>query len=144
MIGEGLAVYGNGSINRATAEDTGKTISNAPKMTAAAGLIYTQDSWASSFIYKRTGENYQQDFDPAKPASYEFYKLAAYNNADLGASYTFRYLAEGFKALKLQLNIFNLFDRHKVTSISPGKTLAGDQYTYQAPRSYQVSLRADF
>lgn len=144
LIGEGLAVYGNGSINRATAEDTGKTISNAPKMTAAAGLIYTQDSWASSFIYKRTGENYQQDFDPAKPASYEFYKLAAYNNADLGASYTFRNLAEGFKALKLQLNIFNLFDRHKVTSISPGKTLAGDQYTYQAPRSYQVSLRADF
>jgi hypothetical protein len=56
----------------------------------------------------------------------------------LGASYTFRNLAEGFNALKLQLNIFDLFDQHKVTSISPGKTFAGDQYTYQAPRSYQV------
>jgi iron complex outermembrane recepter protein len=144
LIGDGLAVYANGSINRATAEDTGKTISNAPKMTAAVGLIYTQGPWSSSFIYKRTGENYQSDYDAAKQNNYEYYKLAAYNNADLGASYTFRDLAEGFKALKLQLNIFNLFDQHKVTSISPGKVLVGDQYTYQAPRSYQVSLRADF
>ncbi len=144
LIAEGLAVYGNGSINRATAEDTGKTISNSPKMTAAAGLIYTQGPWSSSIIYKRTGENYQSDYDAAKPNNYEYYKLAAYNNADLGASYTFRDLVDGFKALKLQVNIFNLFDQQKITSISPGKTLLGDQYTYQAPRSYQLSLRADF
>jgi len=53
-------------------------------------------------------------------------------------------LVDGFKALKLPVNVFNLFDQQKVTSINPGKTLLGDQYPYQAPRSDQLSLRADF
>ena len=144
VIGGGFAIYANGSINRATASDTGKTISNSPEMTAAAGLLFSSGPWASSFIYKRTGANYQQDFDATKPASYDYYKVAAYNNADLGASYTFRNLDIGTKALKLQVNIFNLFDQQRVTSISPGKVLAGDQYVFQAPRSVQVSVKVDF
>jgi hypothetical protein len=40
--------------------------------------------------------------------------------------------------------VFNLAGKQDVTSISPGKTAAGDQYTFQAPRSFQVSARADF
>ncbi len=144
VLGNGFAAYANGSINRATASDTGKTISNSPEMTAAFGLLFSSGSWASSFIYKRTGANYQQDFDASKPATYEYYKVAAYNNADLGASYTFRHPHIGIKALKVQVNIFNLFDQQHVTSISPGKVLAGDQYTYQAPRSVQLSAKAEF
>ena len=31
-----------------------------------------------------------------------------------------------------------------VNAESPGKTLAGDQYTFQAPRSVQFSVKADF
>ena len=144
VIGAGFAVYGNGSINRAKATDTNKTISNSPEMTAAVGLLFASGPWSSSFIYKRTGASYQQDFDAAKPANFDFYKVAAYNNADLGLSYTFSNLDIGTKALKLQINIFNIFDQQRVTSISPGKVLAGDQYTYQAPRSFQVSAKADF
>ena len=106
--------------------------------------LYTRGPWSSSIIYKQTGENYQSEYDAAKPNNDEYYKLAAYNNADLGASYTFRDLVDGFKALKLPVNVFNLFNQQKITSISPGKTLLGDQHTYQAPRSYQLSLRADF
>jgi len=53
-------------------------------------------------------------------------------------------LADGFKALKLQVNVFNLFHQQKITSISPGNALLGDQHIYQAPRSDQLSLRADF
>ena len=143
-IGSGLAVYANGSANRATAEDTGKTISNSPQMTAATGVLYSSGKWSSSLIYKRTGAAYQQDYSAASVASYEYYKVAAYHNVDLGLSYTFRNFAESVRVLKLQINVFNLFDQQKVTSISPGKILAGDQYAYQAPRSVQVSARADF
>jgi outer membrane receptor protein involved in Fe transport len=50
----------------------------------------------------------------------------------------------GIKGLKLQLNVFNLLNREEVTSISPGKVLVGDQYQFQAPRSLQVSAKADF
>jgi iron complex outermembrane receptor protein len=144
VMGSGFAVYANGSLNRAKATDTGKTISSSPEMTAAAGILYASGPWNSSFIYKRTGATYQQDFDAASPASYEYYKVAAYNNADFGISYTFRHLDIGTKALKLQINVFNLFDQQKVTAISPGKVLAGDQYVYQAPRSVQVSAKVDF
>jgi iron complex outermembrane receptor protein len=144
VIGSGFAAYANGSVNRATASDTGKTISNSPEMTAAFGLLFSSGPWASSFIYKRTGATYQQDFDSTKPAAYDYYKVAAYNNADLGASYTFKNPDIGIKALKLQVNIFNLFDKQQVTSISPGKVLAGDQYTFQAPRSVQLSAKAEF
>jgi hypothetical protein len=35
-------------------------------------------------------------------------------------------------------------NKQDVTSISPGKTLAFDQYTFQAPRSVQISAKADF
>jgi iron complex outermembrane receptor protein len=144
MIGGGFAVYGNGSINKATTLDTGKTISGAPDMTAALGALFTQGDWASSVIAKRTGSVHQQDYDVSKPAAYDLYKTAAYNNLDLSLSYTFRALGLGAKALKLQLNVFNVLNRQAVTAISPGKVLAGDQYTFQAPRSAQLSAKAEF
>ena len=139
----GLAFYANGSVNRATANDTGKTISSSPEMTSAMGVMYWNGPWSGSFIFKRTGASYQQDY-ATNPTTYDYYKVGIYDNADLGISYTFRNLATGTKALKLQVNFFNLFNRENVTSISPGKTLAGDQYTYQAPRSVQFSVKADF
>jgi hypothetical protein len=37
------------------------------------------------------------------------------------------------------VNVFNVTGRQDVTSISPGKTATGDQYTFRAPRSFQVS-----
>ncbi len=144
MVTPGLAVYANGSINKATSVDTGKTISNAPDMTAALGVLYSTGPWSSSFIFKRTGSSYQQDFDAANSTAYETYKVAAYTNADLGGSYTFENVGGMVKKLKLQLNVFNLFNKRGVTSIAPGKVLAGDQYVYQAPRSFQVSAKADF
>jgi len=144
MVSDGLALYANGSVNRTTANDTGKQISNAPSMTAALGAIYNRGPWGGSLIFKRTGAVYQQDFDAAKPANFDYYRTRAYDNLDFGASYTFTGLGAFFKALKLQANIFNLLNQQHVTSISPGKTLVGDQYLYQAPRSFQVSARLTF
>ena len=144
VVTPGLALYANGSINRATASDTGKTISNSPNMTAALGALYSTGPWSTSLIVKRTGSNYQQDYDATRPAAYDAYKVGAYNNADLGASYLFMNPGVGVKSLKLQINVFNLLNQQRVTSISPGKVVAGDQYTYQAPRSFQMSAKADF
>ncbi len=144
LVGSGVALYANGSVNRATANDTGKTISGAPNMTAALGLLYSAGPWSSSLIYKRTGATYQQDFVATNAAAYEYYKVAAYNNVDLSLSYLLRDAPLHIKGLKLQLNVFNLLNREEVTSISPGKVLAGDQYQFQAPRSLQVSAKADF
>ena len=144
LLADGLALYANGSLNRATANDTGKTISGAPAMTAALGTIYNKGSWGGSLILKRTGAVYQQEFDATKPANYDYYRTRAYDNVDFGASYTFTSLGIFAKSLKLQANIFNVLNQQRVISISPGKTLAGDQYLSQAPRSFQISARLTF
>ncbi len=143
MVLPGLALYANGSVNRAKATDTGKTISNSPLMTAALGTLYSSGPWSGSLIFKRTGASYQADYDATQPAAYDRYKVAAYDNVDLGVAYTFRNF-DYLKGLKLQVNFFNLLNKQGVVSISPGKTIAGDQYTYQAPHSVQVSAKADF
>ena len=143
-LGNGIALYGNGSSNKAESVDTGKTIANAPDMTAAAGVLYNGGPWSASLIGKRTGAVHQVDYDATKPAAYDFYRTAAYSNTDLSVAYRFTGLAMGIKGLKLQLNVFNLFDKQEVTAITAGKTVPFDQYTYQAPRSVQVSAKADF
>ncbi|GAB3452964.1 TonB-dependent receptor [Massilia terrae] len=144
MVGHGFALYANGSKNKATTNDTGKTISGSPNMTAAIGLLYNDGPWSGSLIGKRTGEVRQADFDASKPAAYDTYKTAAYTNTDLSFAYRFTKPGMGISLLKLQLNVFNLFNHQDVTSISPAKNAAFDQYTFQAPRSFQVSVKADF
>ena len=143
LVGGGFALYVNGSINKATSNITGQQISGAPKSTAALGALYNDGPWGASLIAKRTGDTYQQEYDAA-PATYEKYKVAAIQNVDLSLSYTLRGMVPGVKALKLQLNVFNLMNRQEITSISPNSTPAYDQYLYQAPRSFQVSAKADF
>lgn len=117
LVGGGLALYVNGSVNKATAADTGKQISGAPDMTAALGLIYNGGPWSASLIHKRTGATYQKDF-------------------------------AGARSVKLQVNVFNLLNNQKVTSISAASSSAiksaGDQYLFQAPRSVQVSAKLSF
>jgi iron complex outermembrane receptor protein len=143
-IGNGFAVYGNGSSNKAEAQDSGKNIANSPDMTAALGLLYNDGPWSASLIGKRTGSVHQVDYDAAKPAAYALYKTAAYTNTDLSVAYRFHTVGMGIKNLKLQFNVFNLFDKQEITSIAAAKVAQFDQYTYQAPRSIQLSAKADF
>jgi len=144
VIGNGFSVYTNGSINQAKSLTTDKTIAHSPDMTAALGMLYDYGSWAGSLIYKRTGEVHQTEYDPTNPTAFDAYKTPAYDNVDLGIAYTLANLQGGIKRLKLQANVFNLLDSQQVTSISTGKTALYDQYLHQAPRSFQLSMKADF
>ena len=152
VLGGGFAAYVNGSLNSAKANDTGLQIANAPVMTAALGALYSAGPWASSLIYKRTGATRQKDYDGAKApvngqAYYDYYNAPAYGNLDLGVAYTLKNVSSFAKTVKLQLNVFNLLNSQSVTGISTGpvnKTLPFDTYIYQAPRSLQISLKADF
>ena len=142
VLGGGVAVYANGSINKAEAKDTGKQISGAPEMTAGLGLLWQRGPWSTSLIYKRTGTTPQIEYS-SSPSTYDGYKIAARDNTDLGVTYTLENLRVA-KSVKLQWNVFNLMDRDSVTSISTGSTAAGDQYLSQAPRSMQFSVKATF
>jgi outer membrane receptor protein involved in Fe transport len=77
-------------------------------------------------------------------AAFDYYQTKAYGSLDLGLSYALKDMGLFAKAVKLQLNVFNLLNDQSITAISAGKTLVLDTYTYQAPRSVQVSVKADF
>ena len=149
VVGAGFSLYANASVNRAVSSDTGQTIARAPNMTAALGGLYRQGPWSASLIYKRTGMSRQTEYDKTKPADYDYYKLAAYNNTDLSVAYTIKDLGRsgmgiGAKALKLQLNVFNLFNRQDATAITAASNKLYDQYLYQPVRSFQLSAKLDF
>jgi iron complex outermembrane recepter protein len=149
VVGGGFSAYANASINSALSSAFGQQISGAPDMTAALGGLYNSGPWAGSLIYKYTGAVRQKDFDPTKAAIggvpyFDYYQTAGYGTLDLGIAYTVKNPGAFAKSVKLQLNVFNLLDSQPVTSISTGATLPYDTYIYQAPRSLQVSLKADF
>jgi iron complex outermembrane receptor protein len=149
VLGGGLSVYANASVNKAQANDTKKQIAGAPDTTFAAGALYSQGALSGSLIYKRTGKVNQVNYSATAAAingvaAFDYYQTKAYGSLDLGLSYALKDMGLFAKAVKLQLNVFNLLNDQSITAISAGKTLVLDTYTYQAPRSVQVSVKADF
>ncbi len=153
VLGGGFALYANGSVNSAIVNDTNKETTAAPTMTAALGALYSAGPLSGSLIMKRVGSTRQQLYSAASSApaviaaadaAFDYYKTKAYNNLDLGVAYTMKDVGSFGKALKLQLNVFNLLNSQEVTAIAPGSTTALDGYTFQAPRSMQVSAKLDF
>lgn len=157
VLSGGFSVYANGSINHAKLNDLGTQIAGAPEMTAALGGLYSAGPWSSSLIYKRTGATRQVEANAtnlptfAGQSGYDFYKVPAYGNLNLGVAYTLKNVTSFTKSVKLQLNVFNLLNSSSVTAISPAKFTstqtapsAYDTFIYQTPRSVQLSLRADF
>jgi iron complex outermembrane receptor protein len=143
IVGGGLAVYLNGSSNKAESLETGKQIARAPLNTVGAGLLWSGGPIDTSLIYKMTGETYQTEYTTATAANYDNYKIKARSNVDFSISYKWQKVL-GLRSLKLQANVFNLQSNQDVTAIGLGKTALGDQYQFQAPRSTQISLRTEF
>ena len=149
VVGGGLSAYVNGSVNKATAVDTGLQIAGAPEYTAALGALYSDGGWSGSLLYKLNGPVRQKDYSASKgPINgvdyFDYYQTAAYGTMDLAIAYTFSGRSPFGKNLKLQLNVFNLTDSNAVTAISTGTNTSYDTYVYQTPRSFQVTLKADF
>ena len=147
VLGGGLSAFANGSVNRATANDTNQQLKGAPEFTAALGALYSEGAWSGVLAYKHTGPIRQTNYSSALTngiSSYDYYQTPAYGTWDLGVAYSLKGNSPIGKNLKVQFNVFNLADRNALTSISAGPTTAYDTAVYQTPRSYQVTLKADF
>jgi iron complex outermembrane receptor protein len=145
---DNIFLFANGSINSAKAEGAnttilgvpiviagGKQIANAPKSTAAVGVLFNNENWSISLADKYTGEEWANEGEPSN------FRVSGYNSTDLSVVYRFgRYRLEGA--------VYNLFDSQKFTSIKPvGKanTISPyDQYYFQPERNYQLSLKVNF
>lgn len=136
-----LAVFANGSINSAKALDTGLQVANAPKSTAAGGVIYKHGPIRFSVIDKYTGPQSQDG--TANP----IYHIAGYNSAVVAASYEIGQFRFG-------VEVTDAFDSQRVTQIGPNsKTTAGagtaaitnfDQYYYQPGRAVTADVTFKF
>ncbi len=140
---DGLVMFVNGSIN--SSKTNGKWVKQAPMWTEASGLVYKTDLFKLSLINKLVGQQYSD------ATNTQFYKLGAYDNTDFKASVS-------FGQFELGLGLYNLFNERNLLSvgINDGATVGAnvhdltgrgsslDQYYFQPPRSYQVSLTARF
>jgi iron complex outermembrane receptor protein len=137
-----VALFANGSLNRAIAKDTRQQVAQAPKSTAAAGVIVKHGPINFSVIDKLTGVQYANNASLSDAPGYTLYKayrIPAYNTAVLAASYEYH-------AFRFGLEVTNLFDSQKVTTIgSNSKTPVAsiglpvatnlDQYYHQPSRA---------
>ena len=121
----GLTAFANGSINVANNPTPGaptKPFTNAPKGTAAAGLIYAKGPWEATvsekFIGPQIGSDGATDIKP-------------YDTLDGSVSYD-------FGRFKVKLAGFNLFDRRNLTDFD------GTYYVFQVGRQIQGTIEAKF
>ncbi|HEX7854782.1 MAG TPA: TonB-dependent receptor [Sphingobium sp.] len=148
----GLAVFANGSLNYAKEEDTLNQLPNAPKATAAAGVLYKHGPIRLSLIDKWTGPQYavKEALDPTQ--SYfivnRSVRISPYNTTILTGSYEWRNFRFG-------LNVTNLFDSRKVENISLsgngpasnqlyGVNTSADQFYYQPGRQITGDITVKF
>lgn len=144
-----LFVFANGSLNSAKAKGgsttingtavtlTGGTqIANAPKSTAAAGVIWKPQDWSISVTDKYVGEQWGAEGEPAN------FRVKPYQQVDLT-------VVRQLGPVRLEGAVYNLFDTNALLKVSQGgKTFntlsATDLYYYQPGRSVQVSARYSF
>jgi iron complex outermembrane receptor protein len=142
VLGGGYSAYLNGSINTAT-YDAGNSnqgqVANVPRGTAGMGMLYRQGPWKGTLLGKFVGYQYA--------AAGNTFRIAPYSTVDGNISYTFKLNNDyAFKDVTTQFAVYNLLDHQAITSYSPSGSTpsSSDQVTFQAPRSFMVTVKANF
>jgi iron complex outermembrane receptor protein len=147
---QGFSLFANYSSNVSKTEATAgnaaegiapavaSAVANAPRYTAAGGVIYSQGPWAGTLTYKQVGA-YSSN-GPSTPY------LPGYGTFNGSA-------ARDFGRFALKLQVMNMLDKRDVTSFNGGAgsklydaTSAGNAnfYTFQSGRTVMGTLTAKF
>ena len=136
-FGHGFSVYANGTLNSAKVQDGGGWVPNAPKATAAAGLIYDHDGFNVSLIGKWIGPRFGDSGD----SQY----LAPTATADLSVGYELARLLPSLKSAELRLKLNNLTNNTKIINLAGYTVGAGTPlYWTQPGRSAFLSLSVKY
>jgi iron complex outermembrane recepter protein len=148
----GFAVFANGSINYAEEQGTHNPVSNSPKSTAAAGLLYKHGPIHLSLIDKWTGPQYatSEALDPTQTffILQRSVRISPYNDTILAVSYQWH-------NLRLGLNVTDLFNSEKIENIGlsgngpsgnafRGLNTSADQLYYQPGRQITGDITVKF
>jgi len=143
FVGMGFSLYANGSLNSAKdkgedLQNPGQWVADAPKSTAALGVIYNHAQWYASLIDKYVGTRFG-DVGQAIP-------LAAYSTLDGALGYTVR--EEGpvwLHNASVRLTLNNLLDSHKIYALAGYTGGAGTPLYWTIPgRSVFATVTVPF
>ncbi len=132
-VGMGLSAYGNFSLNSAKDKTTGQWMANAPKDTAATGLIYNKGPVYLSAITKFVGSRYGDNG--------ESQHLGGYATTDMAFNYTLKNADGYLKNAKIGLRLNNLFDRKNIFALAGYTGGANTPLYWTVPgRSFEVTV----
>ena len=136
-LGHGLSAYANGTLNSAKVQGGGSWVPNAPKATAAAGLIYDHAGLTVSLLGKWIGPRYGDSGN----SQY----LAPYATADFSVGYEFARIIPVVKSAELRLKVNNITNTTKIINLA-GYTfdLGTPLYWTQPGRSAFLSLSVKY
>ncbi|HYA75227.1 MAG TPA: TonB-dependent receptor [Roseiarcus sp.] len=159
---KGLSLYASGALSNAkfiSGVNSGLMVGDAPRYTAAGGLIYDDQTFFGSLLYKINGEMYGSGGQTTGVGA-GLNKIAAYNETDFVAGYRTDYLAKlGFgKKAEFRLGVNNIFENRGITEIAgtpstlgqvtpggptnvPGAALT---YSFQSGRYVYGQVKVDF
>jgi len=155
-FGNGLAAYASGAVSEArfiNGVNTGLILANAPRSTAAGGLIFDNGKFFGSALYKITGDQYGSKGQAATTAAAngELNHVDAYNSTDMVAGFRTDALKQyGFgNQLEIKAGVSNVFNNQAITDIGGAPsalTAPADSLTYtcQAARTFYASTKVDF
>jgi iron complex outermembrane receptor protein len=142
---DGLAVFLNASI--ISGKSGGLWLKQVPMWTSAGGLTYKMGDFKLSLIDKIVGQQYSDNADT------RFYKLGAYNNMDFKGTIPLN------DFMDFSIGVYNVLNQASLVAagIVDKSPIGGanvydvgnrfgslDQYSYQPPRTYQITLKASF
>ena len=140
----GVAVFANGSRNYAKTDNPGvirQQVAKAPEWTAAGGILYKHGPIRFSLIDKWVGKQFfiapGGSIAPGNAYDNPVYQSRGYNSAILSARYD-------IGPVRIGVEVNNLLDSKRVTSISAGKTSPFDQYFYQVGRAFTGDITVTF
>ncbi|WBO20697.1 TonB-dependent receptor [Sphingomonas abietis] len=167
VLAKGLSLYGNATLNSAKYKDTGARLEEAPKWTAATGIIYEDKHGPfGSLIGKWVGPRYGNDNgNVAMGAGYldgnvavaagtiddPTSRIGTTFSADLAFGWHFEHVAGLLHQLTASVKIGNLFNSHAVTdyagtqsAVQSGQQAAYNLYWRQPGRSVFFNIETHF
>lgn len=136
-VGDGFSLYGNLTFNSAKQKETDTWMPNAPKMTAAAGVLYERGPLTGSLLMKFVGHSYG-DTGNTQP-------IGGYAVTNFATSYTIRSLAPWMHNTRIGFQIDNLFNRTSIDALAGYTAQDGTPLYWTIPgRAFVGTLSTDF
>lgn len=137
VIGHGLSLYGNYSVNSAKYKHTQVSVASSPNMLASFGLLYENEKGAYfSIIGKYVGKHWGLDSTTNSAGNTQFanqYKIGSNTTADLAMGWRIHNIGSVFREITPSLKIGNLFNNRSVSNFAGNQNYDGTPLYWRNP-----------